>query len=202
MYWACLGATSTCSERKASGGWLPLAPLDKQVEGLLLGIILVSSYRLARSRPELCWKVKNYVGGGFRVVWNTVLWQSELHFGTEAVVSAAAERGLKLGSSPRGSPSGDYLSLRETFCLRSGLIQWHGDGGLVFHTNWGHSAMPSQIQHSIQSLSWSLFPGEPNMPQRHRRKKKIIGCLYFRTSYVSIKKTSPSWSNCMRRDFY
>lgn len=110
--------------------------------------------------------------------------------------------GLKLGSSPRGSPSGDYLSLRETFCLRSGLIQWHGDGGLVFHTNWGHSAMPSQIQHSIQSLSRSLFPGEPNMPQRHRRKKKIIGCLYFRTSYVSIKKTSPSWSNCMRRDFY
>lgn len=44
------------------------APLDKQVRGLLLGIILVSSYRLARSRPDLCWKVKNYVGGGFRVV--------------------------------------------------------------------------------------------------------------------------------------
>ena len=131
MYWACLGATPTSPERKASGGWLPLAPIDKQVRGL--GITLVSSYRLARSRSDV-----THVGKLRTILvvvsglCETLYCNTQSHFRTETLISAAVERAgaWKLESRPRGSPSGDYLNLRETFCLRSGFIQWLVDMGM------------------------------------------------------------------------
>lgn len=56
-----------------------------------------------------------------------------------------------------------------------------------------------QIQYSVQSLSQSLLPGEPNMLQ-----KKAIGFLWFyKTSHLSIsQKTSLNWPTYMSSDLY